>query len=67
MSVFEEEAQLHFHGVPSTAVDDLALARVALGLSSKNFMTSDRMVSYTLLGTPTSKKTCDTQMALAVL
>ena len=32
MSILEEESQLHFHGVPSAAVDDLPLARVALGV-----------------------------------
>ena len=32
MSVLKEESQLHFHGIPSAAVDDLALARVALGV-----------------------------------
>lgn len=32
MSVLEKETQLHLHGVPSTAVDDLALASVGLGI-----------------------------------
>jgi hypothetical protein len=32
MGILEEEAQLHFHGVPSAAVDDLPLACVALGV-----------------------------------
>ena len=32
MSVLKEEPELHFHGVPSAAVDDLALPRVALGI-----------------------------------
>ena len=30
VSILEEEAQLHFHGVPSAAVDDLPLAGIAL-------------------------------------
>lgn len=37
MSILEEEPQLHFHGVPSAAVDDLALARVALGVVLQEF------------------------------
>ena len=32
MGILEEESQLHFHGVPSAAVDDLPLACVALGV-----------------------------------
>ena len=32
MSVLEEESKLDLHGVPSAAVDDLPLARVALGV-----------------------------------
>ncbi len=32
MGILEEESQLHFHGVPSAAVDDLSLPCVALGV-----------------------------------
>ncbi len=32
MGILEEESQLHFHGVPSAAIYDLALPRVALGI-----------------------------------
>ena len=32
MRVLKKESQLDLHGVPSTAVDDLALAREALGV-----------------------------------
>ena len=33
MSILEEEAKLDLHGVPGTAVDDLPLAGVALGVA----------------------------------
>ena len=32
MGILEEESQLHFHGVPSAAIYDLALPCVALGI-----------------------------------
>ena len=32
MGILKEESQLDFHGVPSAAVDDLSLPRVALGV-----------------------------------